>query len=85
MNFTTHFNCKQTEKHDFSRYLILDQIQPVKSVKRGVLRNEVLGGLFQQIDKERVHLFAIGLQMCEDYNYILCKVSETQHPTFLNF
>ena len=27
MGFTTHFNCKQIERHDFSHYLILDQSQ----------------------------------------------------------
>ena len=26
MSFTTHFKCKQNEKHDFPRFLILDRI-----------------------------------------------------------
>ena len=51
MSFTTYFNCKQCEKHDFLTLLTTQSNYRHKNDKRGVWNRDVLGGFFQEINK----------------------------------
>ena len=58
MGFTTHFNCKQIEKHNFHMLLNTQSNYRLKTNKQGVLNKDFLGGFFQKLNKFEGYVYA---------------------------